>query len=140
MRTSIIVATLFALTLFVDSAMSQGASSSSTLLCPTSDGTVIIDNETIVLRDYVLTYDQETTAGTMLFSDPSCDATAELDTRGAEGVYLKIIEGGLTMLVVADRDKIIVTNVPPSSEPASPDFSALQKHVASRLSDGPNQR
>jgi hypothetical protein len=140
MKTSFIAAILLALPLFVQSAMSQNINSSNTLLCPTTDGTVIIDNATILLRDYVLTFDGETSNGVLRFSDPASNALAELDTRGVHGLYLTVNEGGVQMQVVADRRKIIVTNDAPSSAPASPEQSRVAAFVLPQLTDASTHR
>lgn len=135
MKTSMYVALLLAMPLLAQSAMSQDINGSNTLICPTSDGNVIIDNGTIFLRDYVLTLDKETSADVLRFSDASSNAVAELDTRGSDGLYLTVAEGGVTMQLVADRRAVIVTDEDPSSEPASPAQSRVAAFVLPQLTD-----
>ncbi len=100
----------------------QGTAATTTMLCLTSDGYVVIDQDKILLRDYKLTFDRIISDGVIELSDPNAGIRAVLDTRGVEGVYLLIEEGNLRMQVVAPRNRIQMIDSK-EAQPGSPAHS-----------------
>ena len=140
MKASIYSAAVLFLMLFSHSAMTQDIYSSNTLLCPTSDGIVTIDNGTILLRDYTLTLESQSADGILHFRDNGSSAIAELDARSADGLYLTITEGGTTMQLVADRRTISASDEPSSTAPASPRHSGIHSAVIPQMSEAATRR
>ena len=117
-----LAALMITLPLMLASVNAQETASTTTMLCLTSDGYVVIDQDKILLRDYKLTFDRFISDGVIELSDPNAEISAVLDTRGVEGIYLEIREGSLSMQIVAPRNRIQMIDSE-EAQPGSPAHS-----------------
>ncbi len=120
---------MLALPLLAAGARAQGAGSSMTMICPTSDGTVTISEHTVTLADYQLQFEDIIADGIVRYSDSRNNVHAILDARDDQGLYLAIEEAGVTMQVVAARSEISYRFDKQGSEPAGPSWSALTRYI-----------
>ncbi|MCZ7558158.1 MAG: hypothetical protein M5R41_17280 [Bacteroidia bacterium] len=94
-----------------------------TLKCATPDGLVTITDQGFSVADHDFRCTDIPKDGIALFADPSTGALATLDARSDEGLYIEVKEGGSTMLLVVDRNKITYGFDRSASLPTSPAFS-----------------
>jgi hypothetical protein len=122
--------TLFALALLLLLSSPHGSMTGQTypeglvMTCQTDDGIVVITEQNISIADYQLRIVDIPADGIATYVDPASNATARLDARSDEGLYIEINEGGNRMLVVADRNAISYTFDRSASAPASPTLSS----------------
>ena len=93
-----------------------------TLICRSNDGVIEITRSTLRFRDYNFIPDQQLQHGVMRMVDPASSAVAVVDARDAEGLYLTITEGSLTMQVVVARTATVLkhaSNDHTAQQPAS---------------------
>jgi hypothetical protein len=105
-RAGTLLATIIAFALVAGTASAQNQDGGMTLRCSTSDGLLLIRPHGIALRDLRFTFESMEAAGVMHLRDRRSGATAVLDTRSDEGIYLTVTEGSSTMQVVAARKDI----------------------------------
>ncbi|MBE0644774.1 MAG: hypothetical protein IH600_11890 [Bacteroidetes bacterium] len=119
------VSSLVILPFVMGMAFAQGPHTATTLVCSTSDGTVRISDQRVTLADYDLQFDSMVQEGVLRFIDTRSSATAILDARDNEGLYLVVNEGGQTMQVVAARTDIRYEPTDRGSEPVAPSLSSV---------------
>ena len=98
-----ILLTLIAVPMIMSSALSQEAGSTNTLRCETTDGTIVVTENAVQLRDYNMKFESIEREGVIRLADMNSDATAILDTRDPDGLYLAIFEGDVQMQVVVPK-------------------------------------
>ena len=130
MRTRILAILAF-LTLLTAGVAAQGPGAGMTLVCSTTDGTVVINQQTISLADYQLRFDQVVADGVIRFHDTANNISAVLDTRDSEGLYLLVEDSGVRMQLVASRKNIQFREVKEGSEPGAPTWSMLSRYLPS---------
>ncbi len=119
------LSTLLLVPMFTGLSFAQGAGSTTTMICSTSDGTLRIGGGTVTLADYHMQFDSIVKDGVIRFADPNSDVVALLDVRDEDGLYLTVSEGGQTMQVVAARNGIRYEDGKGGTEPASPSMSSV---------------
>ena len=106
MKTFKILLTLIAVPMIMSSALSQEAGSSNTLRCVTTDGTILVQGNSVQVRDYDMKVESIEREGVIRLADTRSNATAVLDTRDPDGLYLAITEGDVQMQVVAHKENM----------------------------------
>ena len=101
-----------------------------TLICPTTDGNITVDENFVRIRDYKLSLSDEQTPGIILLQDNHSSATAILDTRSEDGIYLAVTEGGITMQIVAARKHMKFDDGTLLKRPASPGVSSDEERIS----------
>ena len=76
------------------------------LLCRSNDGVVVITQNTLSVRDYTFEFDTQIQSGVISMRDARSGATAMVDVRDKDGLYLMITEGDLTMQIAIPRKNI----------------------------------
>lgn len=94
------------------------------MICTTADGIVTISEDGLMIADYHLRFDNIPADGLAHLADTRSNATAQLDARSDEGLYVEIREGGTAMLLVIDRNAIKYTFDKSATRPASPQLSS----------------
>ncbi|MBI5645848.1 MAG: hypothetical protein HY962_02860 [Ignavibacteriae bacterium] len=90
------------------------------LLCRSNDGIVVITQNTISVRDYAFEFDTHVKAGVIRMRDAHSGATAVVDVRDEDGLYVTITEGSLTMQLAIPRTNITLR----SSDTAAHDVAS----------------
>lgn len=92
------------------------------LVCVTSDGTLLITSNLVQIRDYRFEIVDVADNGVILLTDRRSGATAELDMRSPEGLYLAVQDGSAKMQLVAARGAMTLRGSDGNaSQPASAD-------------------
>jgi hypothetical protein len=89
------------------------------LICKTSDGTILIFDNHVVLRDYAFTKEKSIDDGVVTLRDTNTCATAMLDARDKSLIRLTITDRNSVMNIVIDR-KDISSGKQPGDGPFSP--------------------
>ena len=126
MKALLVAGILAAMSIISAGASAQDSRTTETVLFTTSDGIVTIDNERIMVRNYIFTTPLKVKRGVMRLSDSHTGATAILDARDENAIFLVIMEAGRRMQIVVDRNNIMVKQSN-SSESASPLSAKLLK-------------
>ncbi len=95
-----------------------------TMACTTADGVVLISEQGLDIADYNFRFGNIPEDGIAQLTDSRSKATAVLDARSDDGLYIEIHEGGETMLVVVDRDAITYSFDRSAARPSSPQLSS----------------
>ncbi|MCB2206264.1 hypothetical protein KQI65_16090 [bacterium] len=120
---------MIALPLLTAGAYAQDPGATMTMVCPTTDGTVTINEQAVTLADYHLQFDNMLADGVVRYTDHVNNVSAVLDAREDEGLYLSIEDNGITMQVVAARSNISYRFDHRGSEPSAPSWSALNQYI-----------
>jgi hypothetical protein len=110
MRTTLILTTLLALYAYSAATAKSPDLQRQDVLCKTSDGSVVITANRVLLRDYSFPFDRMAGDHVVVLRDNRSHAVLELDARGEQGIYLAVTEGGVTMQVVAPRSAMSFEN------------------------------
>ena len=102
----------------------QSPGTERSLICTTSDGILLITADNVRIRDYRFTLVSVANNGVLRLADRRNGATAELDMRSDEGLYIVVRDAAATMQLVAPRSKMFIRgSASDASQPVSADAS-----------------
>lgn len=113
--------------LLTGGASSFAAPPAEELFCTTSDGIVRITADKMVVRDLVFTVDAVLQDGVVRLRDTRSDATAVIDSRDEQGLYIEVIEGGISMQVIAPRTSIVSRPSDGHTAPTAPSTGRVEQ-------------